>query len=63
MYHVADVDECAEGNGGCDEKCNNTVGSFHCACTDGFEVATDGKTCIGKSLINSPTYPRIIYRR
>ena len=45
---VTDFDECAVGNGGCEEKCNNTVGSFYCECLEGFEIASDGKTCIGK---------------
>ena len=27
-----DVDECLDGNGGCDHICNNTNGSYTCAC-------------------------------
>lgn len=39
-----DIDECAVGNTGC-EYCQNTVGSFECTCPDGFELASDQKTC------------------
>lgn len=39
-----DIDECAEGNTGC-EYCQNTVGSFQCTCPDGFELNNDEKTC------------------
>ena len=31
-----DVDECAENNGGCDETCTNTDGSFYCSCRPGY---------------------------
>ena len=52
------MDECAEGKGGCEVKCNNTIGSFHCECLEGFEIATDGRTCIGKyvNLVTTCTY-------
>lgn len=44
-----DVDECALSNGGCLEVCENTVGSYFCAC-DGDErlLSGDGKTCMGE---------------
>uniref|UniRef100_A0A1A8BU46 Growth arrest-specific 6 n=1 Tax=Nothobranchius kadleci TaxID=1051664 RepID=A0A1A8BU46_NOTKA len=32
-----DVDECIEnGNGGCDQECNNTIGSYRCSCHQGY---------------------------
>ncbi|XP_035730088.1 uncharacterized protein LOC118445150 [Vespa mandarinia] len=42
-----DIDECSIENGGCKEVCENTDGSFFCAC-DGDEKAlsSDGKTCM-----------------
>ncbi|XP_024946338.1 uncharacterized protein LOC107272587 isoform X2 [Cephus cinctus] len=42
-----DVNECATDNGGCQEVCENTEGSFFCSC-DGDEKALtpDGKSCI-----------------
>ena len=42
-----DDDECSVGNGGCQQICNNTAGSFECACRDGFVVSTsDKKLCV-----------------
>ncbi|KAL6257191.1 hypothetical protein P5V15_012120 [Pogonomyrmex californicus] len=42
-----DINECAVDNGGCTEVCENTDGSFFCAC-DGDEKAlsSDGKSCV-----------------
>ena len=47
---LADVDECATGNGNLcrNGQCINTVGSFQCQCNDGYEVAPDGRTCVGE---------------
>uniref|UniRef100_A0A663MES8 Multiple EGF like domains 6 n=1 Tax=Athene cunicularia TaxID=194338 RepID=A0A663MES8_ATHCN len=41
-----DVDECAVVNGGCQQDCVNTHGSFHCQCQVGYRLHTDGRTCI-----------------
>lgn len=43
-----DINECGVDNGGCSEVCENTDGSFFCAC-DGDEKAlsSDGKSCVG----------------
>jgi hypothetical protein len=45
-----DVDECAganggPANGGCDQLCVNTVGSFACACGAGYDLLADNRTC------------------
>ncbi|XP_076641061.1 uncharacterized protein LOC143352447 isoform X2 [Halictus rubicundus] len=42
-----DINECTIDNGGCMEVCENTDGSFFCAC-DGDEKAlsSDGKSCV-----------------
>lgn len=47
---LADVDECATGNGNLcrNGQCINTVGSFQCQCHEGYEVAPDGRTCMGE---------------
>ena len=42
-----DINECSTNNGGCSSnaKCTNNVGSFSCACNDGY--SGDGFTCNG----------------
>ena len=42
-----DINECKTNNGGCPSLCINSVGSYTCSCQDGFDLASDGKTCIG----------------
>ena len=44
-YDGVDIDECAVNNGGCsaDANCTNTIGSFTCACNDGY--TGDGLDC------------------
>ena len=47
--HVDD-DECTDGTHNCsppEETCKNTVGSFTCECSSGYELNGDGTTCIG----------------
>lgn len=41
-----DVDECADEP--CSHGCLNTYGSYMCNCDEGFELASDGTTCIGE---------------
>ena len=42
-----DVDECKENNGGCEQMCNNTVGSFTCSCESGYTKSVNGFSCGG----------------
>lgn len=42
--NCVDIDECKETDTGC-EHCQNTIGSYHCTCPDGFELNSDQKTC------------------
>lgn len=51
---LADVNECATGNAGCEGECHNTVGGFYCRCPPGRQLQGDGKTCRGRS----PAQPR-----
>ena len=44
-----DVNECATNNGGCDQICNNTKGSYECKCRSGFLLSSDKHKCNGKS--------------
>jgi hypothetical protein len=51
---ITDIDECAEpGLSDCDAmaECNNTEGSYICACKKGY--IGDGRLCKGK-IINLP---------
>ena len=50
MYiYFSDVDECQTNNGGCNQTCKNTYGSFECACSPGYTLAEDNLGCNGKS--------------
>ena len=44
----ADIDECSTNSHSCDANavCNNTVGSYACACKAGY--TGEGRTCTGK---------------
>lgn len=46
LFLGADVDECAEGNGGCQQTCVNMMGSYECHCRDGFFLSDNQHTCI-----------------
>jgi len=54
FMHVVptDKDECEELNGGCQQTCVNTLGSYHCECREGFRMHADARTCIGKIFTN-----------
>lgn len=43
-----DNNECLTNNGGCDDICTNTPGSYTCSCKDGYELDADKHTCNGK---------------
>ncbi len=47
--YSADIDECTEGTDNCNvnAECMNTVGSFTCACIEGF--SGDGVDCEGET--------------
>ncbi|XP_078095368.1 bone morphogenetic protein 1-like [Mustelus asterias] len=41
-----EVDECSRpDNGGCEQRCVNTLGSYKCACDPGYELASDKRNC------------------
>ena len=40
------ADPCASNNGGCDHTCTSEGSSRTCSCESGYELATDGTTCI-----------------
>ncbi|XP_048419728.1 tolloid-like protein 2 isoform X2 [Stegostoma tigrinum] len=44
--YFKEMDECAQQDrGGCQQRCLNTLGSYHCACEPGFELTSDQRTC------------------
>lgn len=49
----ADINECENDNGGCDQLCINTVGSRACSCKAGFTLKNDGISCEGNKNPNS----------
>ena len=53
LNSYTDIDECAVNNGGCAQVCLNTLGSFSCACMNGFQLSGDGRNCSGKYSIVS----------
>lgn len=66
--YYTDQDECQTNNGGCQEKCVNTVGSYICSCREGYVLQKDKHRCkevnrCGATLtdltgeITSPNYP------
>ncbi|EDW75194.2 uncharacterized protein Dwil_GK20043 [Drosophila willistoni] len=41
-----DIDECQGPNDGlCSQSCENTSGGYKCLCDDGYELASDNRTC------------------
>ncbi|MGH0188815.1 UNVERIFIED_CONTAM: hypothetical protein FKN15_031537, partial [Acipenser sinensis] len=43
-----DTNECRRYPGRlCAHKCENTPGSYHCSCTIGFKLGSDGRNCEG----------------
>ena len=50
FLHI-DIDECSDNNGGCNQVCNNTAGSFECLCHKGYCLLHDNRTCQGFYLV------------
>ena len=45
---LTDINECAIGNGGCEQVCTNTPGGYTCSCNAGY--TSSGKACVGKCM-------------
>jgi hypothetical protein len=43
----ADIDECSNGVDLCEQLCQNTNGSYTCACDPGFRLKSDRLQCEG----------------
>lgn len=49
MYSIADINECSADNGGCQDQCCNTIGSYYCKCQAGQKLEDDGRGRRGNS--------------
>jgi len=45
-----DISECDTRNGGCEQMCTNTIGSFNCSCGTGYLLDGNGLNCTGECL-------------
>ena len=56
-----DVDECADGTGGCAQTCTNSNGSYTCSCVSGTILSIDNLNCEGKIMLqsNNKYYPEL----
>ena len=59
--NFTDINECSTNNGGCEQLCHNTVGSYYCTCNSSYTLNTDDHMCDGKLL--SQLYKLIIICR
>ena len=44
----SDIDECKEDTDGCEQRCVNDPGTFHCDCDPGYTLRSDNKACQGE---------------
>ena len=44
----------------CEQVCSNTFGSYTCSCVSGYQLAPDGKSCIGEYISLITTLPNIL---
>ncbi|CAL1537017.1 unnamed protein product [Lymnaea stagnalis] len=65
-FFVSDVNECENKNGGCQDICTNTVGSYYCSCRNGYILQSDQRGCVEECFsqisehngtITSPDFP------
>jgi len=45
LFVNIDRDECSVDNGGCQQVCKNTIGSYHCNCHSGFTLHSNKHDC------------------
>ena len=50
LVWLTDLDECSSvALNSCSQNCENSQGSFQCACDDGFNLQADNTSCSGKT--------------
>eukprot|EP00058_Branchiostoma_floridae_P020427 XP_002605917.1 hypothetical protein BRAFLDRAFT_87409 [Branchiostoma floridae] len=45
LITLKDINECSSNNGGCNQICTNTVGSYRCSCRPGYRLS-GSRTCV-----------------
>ena len=45
VFNCVDINECSQGTSGCSQLCTNTIGSYTCACHNGYQLSNDNHTC------------------
>ena len=59
-----DLDECSGAyNGGCEQICNNMIGTYYCSCDIGYTLAADARQCQrdGVPTAATPTVNSVFY--
>ena len=46
-YDGIDINECSSQNGGCEQNCQNTIGSYSCSCLTGYLMDINSYNCTG----------------
>ena len=52
LLFIVDVNECNTNNGGCEDSCVNTDGSYYCTCDTGYSLDSNKHDCNGKMNYN-----------
>lgn len=62
ILHVCciEIDECLIDNGGCNQTCTNTPGSYNCSCNTGYLLLEDQVSCAG-NMISIPSPNAALY--
>ena len=47
----SDTNECETANGGCNQYCTNTIGSYTCSCGSGWVLGVDNHICNGRKRV------------
>ena len=47
LLFIKDINECNTDNGGCEENCQNNIGTYSCFCLTGYLIDTNGHNCTG----------------